>query len=253
MIVSVKVSKLKALRMLPLLTILGSCEAKDSSDEATNYLINDSLNSQDVSVWQVSSGWSNGTPFLNGWCSESILNDDNGLNISLEARPCSGEAYASGEYRTKEFLGYGRVEVEMKAAKGTGVVSSLFFYTGVSDGNAHEEIDIEILGVNPNRMQVNYWSEEFGVEKEHPTFVELGFNASLGYHLYAIEWRENSIQWYVDNVLLHSEDGSKGKLPMLNMRIFMNLWVCNAKTWCGIFDETILPAQAKYRNFKYTN
>ena len=231
--------------------MLNGCGDDNSSNSNESYLIDDSFISMNNSIWQVADGWSNGTPFLSGWCTENIIFDSSGLSIKLEDRPCSGEIYASGEYRTQKLYSYGKVEVEMKAAQGEGIVSSLFFYTGESDGNAHEEIDIEILGSTPNRMQVNYWNEESGVEKEHPTFIDLGFDASQNYHLYAIEWDENSIKWYVNNILVHTEDGSRGLLPKLNMRIFLNLWACDADIWCGTFDKALLPVHAKYRNFKY--
>ena len=234
-----------------LASFLGGCGEKEVIKNEENYLITDTLLAMDNSIWQISDGWSNGIPFLSGWCAENIVFDSVGMNIELETRSCSGEAYASGEYRTQELFSYGRVEVEMKAARGDGIVSSLFFYTGESDGNVHEEIDVEILGIDPSKMQVNYWTEESGIEQEHPTFVDLGFDASQDYNLYAIEWRVNSINWYVNNILVHTEDGSKGPLPKLNMRMFVNLWACNASIWCGNFDNTILPVQANYRNFKY--
>lgn len=242
---------LPATMLLMTLLLFNGCSTKTTDDTPVNYQINDLLTTLDSAVWQVSDGWSNGAPFLSGWCADSVMNDESGLSISLEDRLCSGEVYASGEYRTAELVGHGRIEVEMIAAKGAGIVSSVFFYTGESDGNAHEEIDIEILGSDTSRMQVNYWTEESGIEQEHPTFLDLGFDASLDYHLYAIEWRDDSILWFVDNILVHSEAGSKGKLPVLDMRIFMNVWACSASVWCGVFDDTLLPKSAKYRHFKF--
>lgn len=230
--------------------LLTACVSEETAGESTTSVSSDALQSIDTTFWRTSDGWSNGTPFLNGWCAENIKAGAEGLNITLETRSCSNETYASGEYRSNSFYGYSRIEVEMKAASGAGVVSSLFFYTGHSDGTAHEEIDVEILGMDPSRIQVNYWTEESNIEKEHPTFIDLGFDASADYHSYAIEWSRNAIKWYADDKLIHIEDGSKGNLPTLEMHIFMNLWACNANTWCGSFSDAILPVFAKYRNFR---
>jgi len=45
----------------------------------------------------------------------------------------------------KSFFGYGYYEVRMKAAKNVGIVSSFFTYTGPSDNNPWDEIDIEFF------------------------------------------------------------------------------------------------------------
>ena len=43
----------------------------------------------------------------------------------------------------KAATGYGRYEVVMTAAKGNGIISSFFTYTGPYFGDPHDEIDFE--------------------------------------------------------------------------------------------------------------
>lgn len=232
---------------------LSACVSSNSPpDENAVYTLQDEFTTFDNSVWQKSDGWSNGAPFLNGWCASNITHDTTGMQLKLENASCSGENYASGEYRSIEFYSFGRVEVQMKPVKASGVVSSLFFYTGPSDGNEHEEIDIEFLGNDTTKMQINFWAVENNQEQEHPTLIDLGFDASEAFHSYAIEWRADSIKWYVDNTLVAEKTASAGKLPSLDMKIMMNLWACSADTWCGSFNENVLPVQAMYRSFRYT-
>ena len=209
-------------------------------------VISSGFESDNTVLWE-RSDWANGDPFYNGWCPSQVAFDGN-MSLTLEQLPCNAMTHASGEYRTRDVYHYGRYSVRMKAGDVDGTVSSFFTYTGPSDGTEHDEIDIEILGKNPTVMQVNYWRN--GVE--HPTLVDLGFDASADFHTYVFEWLPDTITWYVDGTLVHSEDGSNGTLPQLAGRITMNHWACTGiDAWCGSYtDGTLSAAQYDYVTFE---
>ena len=119
---------------------------------------------------------------------------------------CSGKPYASDEYRTNDVYGYGTFTVHMRAAKASGIVSSFFIY----NGTPWDEIDIEFLGKDTTKMQTNYFTNGVG---GHETLINLGFDASAALHTYAIVWQSGSIKWYVDGVLVLTENGSRGPCP----------------------------------------
>lgn len=222
---------------------------------ATGSSFTDNLSVYDTGRWD-KADWTNGGFFNVGWRPSRInfANDQMHLQLNNNNCPsdCYGKPYASGEYRTDDTYGYGRYEVRMKAAAGYGLVSTFFTYTGSNEGTQHHEIDIEILGSNPYQMHTDYWTN--GVS--HPKDVYLGFDASAGFHTYAFEWSASSINWYVDNQLVHTENGSRGALPSVNGKIIANLWTATPGTeqegWLGTFYYPGSPVYADYDWIKYT-
>ncbi len=200
-------------------------------------------------MWEKANGWTNGAPFNCGWKSDHVSFEDGKLVLKLEDTPSSGTPYTSGEYRSSKHFGYGSLEASIKAANGNGLVTSLFFYTGPSEGKPWDEIDVEILGKDPTKMQTNYITDGKG---GHETMIDLGFDASKGYHSYRIDWKNNEIVWYVDGKQVHTEDGSNGPLPSHEGKIMMNLWPgIGVDGWLKPFTYKG-PIAAYYDSITYT-
>jgi endo-1,3-1,4-beta-glycanase ExoK len=212
----------------------------------------DGLDSQSA-LFQKADGWTNGAPFYCGWRADRV-NFSGGimtLTLSNASCPsgCSNIPYGSGEYRTVAKYGYGRFEARFKAAKASGTVAaSLFTYTGPSTGTPWDEIDIEILGKDTTKMQTNYYTNGVGGKE---VMINLGFDASAGFHTYAFEWTSTAIRWYVDGNLVHTETGSKGPLPTNPGQIMVNLWPgTGVDSWLGPFSYTgALQAQYDYISY----
>jgi beta-glucanase (GH16 family) len=157
----------------------------------------------------------------------------------------SGETLCS-EYKTYDTYHYGKYEVRMKAAKNIGVVSSFFTYTGPAFGTAWDEVDIEFLGKDTTKVQLNYFTDGIG---GHEKLVELGFDASEDFHDYAFEWRADSIKWYIDGQLVHT---ATDNLPVTPGKIMMNLWNgTGVDDWLGHYDGGS-PITAEYEWMKFT-
>jgi beta-glucanase (GH16 family) len=208
----------------------------------------ENLDSLNTSKFEVANGWTNGNPFNSTWRSDCVTFSNGIMTLKLD-RDSGNPPYKSGEYRTKDFYSYGYFEVRMKATKKQGTLSSFFTYTGPSDNNPWDEIDIEILGKNTWQMQVNYYTNGTG---GHESFINLGFDASLDFHNYGFEWRRDYIKWYVDGKLVHTENGSRGALPSTPSKIMMNHWPgIGVDDWLGPFDGQT-PQYAYYDWFSYT-
>ena len=152
----------------------------------------------------------------------------------------------AAEYRTNDFYGYGLYEVSMKAIKNPGVVSSFFTYTGPSDDNPWDEIDIEFLGKDTTQVQFNYYTNGQG---GHEYLYDLGFDASEEFHEYGFEWKEDSITWYVDGEPVYT---ATENLPVTESKIMMNAW--NGKGvdgWLDKYDGTT-PLTAEYKWARFT-
>jgi beta-glucanase (GH16 family) len=214
----------------------------------------DDMNGYNTGLFQKADGWTNGDPFNVGWRADHVNFSGGFMSITLDKQSCpsgcSNRPYASGEYRTSSNYGYGRYEGRLKPAKGSGIVAaSLFTYTGPSDNQPWDEIDIEILGKDTSKVQLNYYTNGVG---GHETLIDLGFDAAAGFHTYAFEWTASSIRWYVDGRLVHTENGSRGPLPTHRSKLMMNLWPgIGVDSWLGPFNYSS-PLQYQVDWVRYT-
>lgn len=193
------------------------------------------------SYFEASNGWTNGNPFNCGWYSENAVIKDNALNLTIDKDSSGQYNYSAAEYRTKDFYSYGYYETSMKAIKNDGVVSSFFTYTGPSDNNPWDEIDIEVLGKDTTKVQFNYYTNGVG---NHEYMYDLGFDASEGFHTYGFLWKPDSITWYVDGKAVYS---AYDNIPSTPGKIMMNVWPgIGVDDWLKPFNGNT-PLTAKYQ------
>jgi beta-glucanase (GH16 family) len=200
----------------------------------------ETLASFNMSRWHMAD-WSNGGYFLNSWHPGQLVFHNGTLSIQLQADPdlVTGKSAVSGEYRTHQNFRYGLYQARIKASNTPGTINGFFLYTGPAEGTQHDEIDIEIKGDDPTQIQVNYWSGDV----EHPTLIDLGFDASVAEHDYAFRWAEGRIEWFVDGKLVHQEDGSDGPLPVTPGKIILNHWgTVGAAPWSSEYEASATPS-----------
>lgn len=194
--------------------------------------------------FEMSDGWSNGSMFNCTWRKRNVTFADGVMKLTIDD-DAGAVPYSGAEFRSKDFYGYGYYEVEMKPIKNDGVVSSFFTYTGPSDNNPWDEIDIEFLGKDTTVVQFNYFTDGKG---GHEYIYELGFDAAEDFHTYGFDWQENSITWYVDGVAVHTAEKN---LPSTPSKIMMNTWPgTGVDGWLNAYDGTT-PITAEYRYIDY--
>ncbi|MBR1738690.1 MAG: family 16 glycosylhydrolase [Ruminococcus sp.] len=199
--------------------------------------------------FEASNGWTNGSMFNVFWRDENVTYEDGKMQLIIDNDPRmqQGIPYSGGEFRSKDFYGYGLYECTMKAIKNDGVVSSFFTYTGPSDGNPWDEIDVEILGKDTTKVQFNYFTDGKG---NHEYMYDLGFDASEDFHTYGFEWKEDSITWYVDGEEVYSVTEN---IPVTPSKIMMNAWCgTGVDGWLKAFDDSNLPIKAEYQTVRFT-
>lgn len=189
----------------------------DGFDDATQYR----------SAYTMEEPW-NGS----GFSPDNIHYGPNGATLVIQKRRMLGLAYAGAELQRKGFYGYGRYEVVMKPALGSGLVSSFFVHTNRQFGDPHDEIDIEFLGRDPYVVHLNYFRNGVAAGS---FYAPTGFDASLDFHLYAFEWAPDSIRWYIDGQLVHAVKGASARTPRASGRVMMSLWSAGptAVEWLG--------------------
>lgn len=168
------------------------------------------------------SEYSNPTGHYGGdWSRDNIGQSAAGADLEVRHHPSRSGPYTGGEMKTLRTYGYGRYEVVMRPAKGSGLVSSFFTYTGAYDGNPHDEIDIEFLGLDTSRIHFNYFRN--GKTGASATF-DLPFDAAEADHLYAFDWAPEGITWYVDGKPYYKTIEGDAFLPTTPSSIVFNAW-----------------------------
>lgn len=158
---------------------------------------------------------------------------------------------ASGEVMSHEAFQYGRFETRMQSTDGDGVVSSFFLYNmdlGCNWPDENNELDIEMTG---NRDASVQFTTHYPGPQGFTRVVSMPFNPHAGLHDYAFEWEPGIVRWFVDGNLVYTQDQSFVEGLMYPMRILMNLWGVDSPNWAGIFDPTVMPANARYEYVRY--
>ena len=220
----------------------------------------DQLLFYDTSRWMKADGWTNGPPFNNAWVADHISFVEGRMVIRLDDEGALGEPYSSGNYQSLGFYGYGCYEASLKPVAGSGTVTSFFTYAGPFDngGNGkHNEIDIEFLGKDTTSVQFNFFTNDDEYTSRNEFVYDLGYDASLDFHVYAFKWTADGIVWYVDGVPICSiEDSPTNPTPKATdslQKIMMNLWPVDqsAEDWAGTFYYQE-PLNAEYEWVRFT-
>jgi len=159
--------------------------------------------------------------------------------------PATAKPYKAAEIYSKQTYKYGRYEMRMRVAKGSGVLSTFFTYKNGSEqaGVFWEEIDIEIFGKN-NATQ---WQSNVIIGTNRPTTKTEGlhttpFSMGDGYHTYVLEWTPNYIAWYVDGTQTRRITGGQFVTSLTSPQdLRFNLWAANIAAWVGPWNDSILP------------
>ncbi len=170
--------------------------------------------------------------FLGGiWTPKNVETSANGLTLWLK-KDKEGPKYTMGEMQARGLFGYGRYEVVMRPAKGSGTVSSFFTYSGPHMGVPHDEIDIEFLGADTTKVHFNYF--HLG-KRGTPTIYDLPFDASDALHLYSFEWTPDHIAWFVDGVPYEKTALNDPHIPKYPGKIMFSLWtgIPKLRDWTG--------------------
>ena len=109
----------------------------------------------------------------------------------------SAKDFSGAELYTLEEVQYGKFEARMKMAAASGTVSSMFLYQNgseIADGRPWVEVDIEVLGKNPNSFQSNIITGKAGAQKTSEKHHAVSPAADQAFHTYALEWTPNYVR-----------------------------------------------------------
>jgi beta-glucanase (GH16 family) len=187
------------------------------------------------------------------FCNQAVFSPNNivqmaegGVKLNIERQAAQDRAYTAADLTTKDtpeaHFKFGRFETVFKPTKEPGVVSSFFLYRF----DPWQEIDAEFLGNDTTKILLNVFynpgqpgdTYNYGL-RGTPVVIDLGFDASLEFHRYAIEWEPDEIRWFVDDKLIHvRRAGLPTPIPQLPMRFHVNTWPICSEELAGKFSPT---------------
>jgi beta-glucanase (GH16 family) len=199
-----------------LLTLSCSTDEKQTVVTKTNLVMGEEFNSNgapDSNLWSYDIGTGN-----NGWGNnelqyytdrpENIVVEDGMLKITAISEVFSGASYTSARILTKGKFEqkHGRIEARIKLPLGKGLWPAFWMLgTNIDEVSWPQcgEIDImEYLGNQPTKVFGTVHGPGYsGGESVGKTYTLPNDRFDNDFHIFGIEWGENYINYYVDDVL----------------------------------------------------
>lgn len=187
-------------------------------------------------AWSIANYQFSHPGFDTDWARDRVeWKQSGGAELTLLPKTGAENRFEGGSMRRTETSHYGRYEVTMQPAKGDGIITGFFTYTGPYYGSRHDEIDIEFLGKDTTKLHVAWFVDGELTNK----FVDLGFDAADRPRRYAFEWEPDSIRWYAEDTLVFEANASDGPLPQIPSYLFVNIWAADKSiaNWSGVAVE----------------
>ena len=171
------------------------------------------------------------------------------IGLLAVAAVCAKDFSGAELYTLKEYE-YGKYEARMQMAAVSGTVSSMFLYQNGSEQASAErwvEVDIEVLGKNPNQFQSNIITGKANAQVTSEQLHQVSPAATQAFHTYGIEWTPDYVRWTVDGKEVRKttkgQNDNKNQVQNLigTQGLRFNLWSSEDPGWVGNFDANQLP------------
>jgi GR25 family glycosyltransferase involved in LPS biosynthesis len=174
-----------------------------------------------------------------------------GVSFTVMEEPLGVRNLSAAAISSRANFLFGRFEATLQSTNVPGLVTGFFLHRD----SPRQEIDVEILGNQPDHFLVNvfYNPGTNGAKFDYgyrgtPIIIELGFDASKALHRYTIEWDPCEIRWFVDGKLVHRRTiWDPTPIPHLPMTLHVNTWPTASRELAGRLAQRALPASAIVR------
>jgi len=199
--------------------------------------------------------------------SDSMKNvriEDGKLIIQAHKEDYKGLRYTSAKLVTqhKVYWKYGRIEVRAKLPRGRGTWPAIWMLPDFKDKDMQWPLDGEIdimehVGYNQGMIygtiHTQKYNHKVGTQRSDSLRIP---NAHKAFHVYAIEWSEGQISWFVDDqeylTLKKGQDGYQG-WPFDDNPYYLILNLAVGGDWGGKkgVDDAIWPQKFVIDYVKY--
>ncbi|KAH6882090.1 concanavalin A-like lectin/glucanase domain-containing protein [Alternaria rosae] len=181
--------------------------------------------------------WSNCNPTLRSDCPpDSALGRTVNIDFSSESEsftpqgnPTYGDDGVSFTIRQSGdapqltslwYIMFGKVDIEVQAAPGAGIVSSFVLQSDTLD-----EIDWEWLGADPDEVQSNYFGKGQTTDYNRGAF-HADPGSQSGFKKYTIEWTPEQIVWQINGETVRTLEpaNANNQYPQTPMQIKFGAW-----------------------------
>lgn len=246
----------RLLLLCAVITVLSGCEKKPVWSDEFDY-----TGTPDTTKWNYDLG--DGCPDVCGWGnneaqyytadSKNVRVENGNLIIEAHLDSLGGKAYTSTRIVSKhkgDWL-YGRIEVRARLPKGKGTWPAIWMLsTDWKYGGwpASGEIDImEHVGYDPGVIHGTIHTEKYNHIKQTQKEGKLTISDAMNeFHVYAIDWTKDKIDFFVDENLYHTvtrdqQDDFNGWPFDQKFHLIMNIAV--GGNWGGKegIDDSIWP------------
>lgn len=167
----------------------------------------------DTSVWTPVIG--DGCPNLCGWGNneleyyraENATVANGNLSIEVKSESFGGRNYTSSRLITQNKIDftYGVVEARIDMPEGQGIWPAFWMLsTNQPYGTWPASGEIDIVEMIGNQVQQAHGTAHYGnLWPDHQyqgSTHDIAVDFTAGFHTYAIEWKEDTIRWFVDSV-----------------------------------------------------
>ena len=239
-----------AMGLMALSAVAATSVTVSHAQSATGKSFVDNFDNLDRKRWYVSDGWANGDHQNCTWSKGQTSIADGKLKLGFASQKTKDRDHVCGEVQTNQRFGYGTYEARVKAVAGSGLNTGFFTYIGPVHKQPHDEIDFEVLGKDPSKVQINRYVD--GKSRGPAKLVDVPGGADKGFNDYAFVWQKDRIAWYIDGKLV-GEVSDPAKLPSHPSKIYFSIWGTDTlKSWMGVFADPGQPIAAEVDRVAYT-
>ena len=153
------------------------------------------------------------------WTKDQVKVDRDGCHL-IATR--NGTENICGLISSHKFLNfrYGYVEVEAKMPPmGFKFFPAIWMYN--KQGWLPEIDIVELMGEDSTRATfTHHWLNDIGEHKSKGKGYDLSFDLSKGFHMYAVEWTQTQIRWFIDGIEYFS---TAKNIPQCNLFLIANI------------------------------
>lgn len=157
--------------------------------------------------------------------------------------------FYGAELYSNETFTYGKFEAKMKMAYAPGCISSMFLYYNDSykgNGEVWNEIDIEVIGKEPNGFQSNIITGKLESKVTTEKVHKIDSPVANDFHIYTVEWTPDYVAWYLDGKEIRRNDASNDTKRQVTalvkpQSLRFNIWSSKSTEWVGTLLQKNIP------------